>query len=181
MGRLQGHEGHTGKRGREAVNTRIQPASGRERAIIEYLAALDAQLIAHQDTLRERLKLIPNGWRQWRLLTVTVNNLLVAIYDTLPAKTLLHMQRLCTHGEVLVRLKPASRTPEQVVSSEDDLREIINAAMAAECAVCLKDERQIKGCKLRRALMNIVPPDEFAPHGCEYRNVALQNDYRDYI
>ena len=163
------------------MNTRIQPASGRERAIIEYLAALAAQLIAHQDTLRERLKLIPNGWRQWRRMTTTVNNLLVAVYDTLPPKTLLYMQRPCTHGEVLVRLKPASRTPEQVVASEDDLREVINAAMAAECAVCLKDERQIKGCRLRRALMNIVPPDEFAPRGCEYRNVALQNDYRDYI
>ena len=53
------------------MNTRIQPASGRERAIIEYLAALAAQLIAHQDTLRERLQLIPNGWRHWRLPKAT--------------------------------------------------------------------------------------------------------------
>lgn len=104
------------------MNTRTQPANGRERAIIEYLAALDAQLIAHQDVLRERLKLIPNGWRQWRLMTATANNLLTAIYDTLPTKTLLYMQRLCTYGEVLVRLKPAARTPEQIVASEDDLR-----------------------------------------------------------
>lgn len=114
------------------MNTRIQPASGRERAIIEYLAALDAQLIAHQDVLRERLK-------------------------------------------------PAARTPEQIIASEDDLREIINAAMAAECAVCLKDDRQAKGCKLRRALMNIVPPETFSAQGCEYRDVAIQCDYGEYI
>lgn len=163
------------------MNSRIQPASGRERAIIEYLSALDAQLIAHQDVLRERLKLIPNGWRQWRLMTATANNLLTAIYDTLPTKTLLYMQRLCTYGEVLVRLKPAARTPEQIVASEDDLREIINAAMAAECAVCLKDDRQAKGCKLRRALMNIVPPETFSVQGCEYRDVAIQCDYGEYI
>lgn len=163
------------------MNTRIQPASGRERAIIEYLAALDAQLMAHQDVLRERLKLIPNGWRQWRLMTVTANNLLVAIYDTLPTKTLLHMQRLCTYGEVLVRLKPASRTPEQVVVNEDDLREIFNTAMTAECAVCLKDDRQAKGCKLRRALMNIAPPETFSSQGCEYRDVAIQSGYGKYI
>lgn len=114
-------------------------------------------------------------------MTTAVNNLLVAIYDTLPTKTLLYMQRLCTYGEVLVRLKPAARTPEQIVASEDDLREIINVAMASECAVCLKDDRQVKGCNLRRALMNIVPPETFSSQGCEYRDVAIQCDYGEYI
>lgn len=163
------------------MNIRIQPANGRERVIIEYLAALDAQLIAHQDTLRDRLKMIPNGWRQWRLMTVTVNNLLVAVYDTLPIKTLQHMQRLYMYGEVAVRIKPAIRIPEQIMVNEDDLREIINKAMAAECAICLKDDRQAKGCKLRQAFVNIVPPEAFTLHGCEYRDVAVQSNYGDYI
>ena len=158
-----------------------RPVNGRELQIIEYLAALDAQLVGHQDTLRERLQLVPNGWRQWRLMTATVGALLSALYDTLPVKNLKRMEQLCRNGEVIVRLKPVARQPEQIIADEDDLRQIINAAMSAECAICLKDAREIKACRLRRALTAIVPPDQLADYGCAYRDVALQSEYGNYI
>lgn len=91
-----------------------RPASGREMQVIEYVAALDAQLTAHQDTLRERLKLVPNGWRQWRLMTATAGALLMALYGTLPLTSLKHIANLCKHGEVLVRVKPAAHTPGEI-------------------------------------------------------------------
>ena len=69
-------------------------------------------------------------------------------------------------GKFCVRLKPAARTPEQIVASEDDLREIINAAMAAECAVCLKDDRQAQG------LQTAPGADEHRPAG----NICLRRD-----
>ena len=90
----------------------IHPANGHELHIIEYLMALDAQLNGHQDALRERLKLVPNGWRQWRLITTATRSLLQAVYDTLPDKTLLYIDRLRAQGEVVVRFRPASRTHE---------------------------------------------------------------------
>ena len=86
----------------------IHPANGHELHIIEYLMALDAQLNGHQDALRERLKLVPNGWRQWRLITTATRSLLQAVYDTLPDKTLLYIDRLRAQGEVVVRFRPAS-------------------------------------------------------------------------
>ena len=43
-----------------------------------------------------------------------------------------------------------------------------------------KDDRQAKGCKLRRALMNIVPPENFL-RGMRIRDVAIQCDYGEYI
>ena len=112
----------------------IHPANGHELHIIEYLMALDAQLNGHQDALRERLKLVPNGWRQWRLITTATRSL-----------------------------------------------EIINAAMAGECAVCLRDEDAAKRCKLRRAMMDIVPPDDVPRCGCAYRNIAIESEYGKYI
>lgn len=159
----------------------IRPANGHELHIIEYLMALDAQLNGHQDALRERLKLVPNGWRQWRLITTATRNLLQAVYDTLPDKTLLYIDRLRAQGEVVVRFRPASRTHETVLASQDDLREIINAAMAGECAVCLRDEDAAKRCKLRRAMMDIVPPDDVPRCGCAYRNIAIESEYGKYI
>ena len=83
------------------------PATGHELHIIEYLMALDAQLNGHQDALRERLRLVPNGWRQWRLSTSATRSLLQAVYDTLPDKTLLYIDRLRAQGEVVVRFRPA--------------------------------------------------------------------------
>ncbi len=158
-----------------------QPANGREMQIIEYLAALDAQLTGHQDALRKRLKLVPNGWRQWRLMTVTTGALLSSLYDTLPLKSLKHMENLCRNGEVLVRIKPIARQPGQIVADEDDLREIINAAMASECALCLRGEKEVKSCKLRRAMMEIIPPEDIPLYGCPYRDITINSEYGKYI
>ena len=59
--------------------------------------------------------------------------------------------------------------------------EIINAAMAGECAVCLRDEDAAKRCKLRRAMMDIVPPNDVPSCGCAYRNIAIESEYGKYI
>ena len=133
-------------------------ANGREIHIIEFLAGLDAQLIQGQDILRERLKLIPGGWRRFRLAVMTTQRLLDEIYATLPMRTLRHMQRLCENGQVIIRPKPMIKMPDDVqIVQADDLRMLINTAMAAECAICLRDAREQKGCALRKALSNIAP------------------------
>ena len=45
----------------------IMEANAREIHTIEFLAGLDAQLVEGQENLRDRLRLIPNGWRDFRL------------------------------------------------------------------------------------------------------------------
>ena len=53
------------------------------------VAALNDGLRRGEDDLRERLKLVPNGWRDWRLVTSTVDRILTAIYMTVPDKQLI--------------------------------------------------------------------------------------------
>ena len=80
----------------------IMEANAREIDTIEFLAGLDAQLVEGQETLRERLRRIPNGWRDFRLAVTSAERVLDAVYSTLPNKTLVHMQKLAQYGQIVI-------------------------------------------------------------------------------
>ena len=123
----------------EAKKPTTMPANAREIHIIEFLAGLDAQLMQGQEILRDRLALVPDGWRKFRLAVTTTEKVLDGIYETLPMKTLKHMDRLCQCGQVIVRPRPLVKMPDDVqIVPADDLRLIINMIVAQECAMCLK-------------------------------------------
>ena len=50
----------------------------------------------------------------------------------------------------------------------------IEAAMRGECAMCIREGRDVKRCRLRDALLPVAPPSEFSRYGCEYRQPASQ-------
>lgn len=161
----------------------FKEANGREVKVIEFLAALHAQLLEGQECLEPRLRGIPDGWRRYKVALANVDWVLSRIYETLPVRTLRHMQRICEIGEIRIRPRPAIPLPDDVqIAPNDDLRTLINAAMAADCAICLKPANEQRGCKLRRALMRIVPPAELGGgSACEYAEAARQSDLGEYI
>lgn len=161
----------------------ILPANAREVHNIEFLAGLDVQLTDGCEILKDRLSVIPNGWRNFRLAQATVSRLMEKIYETLPDKTLKHMARLCSCGEIVIRPKSVIKRPDDAqIVLNDDLRTVVNHAMAAECAMCLKDPREQKKCKLRAALENIAPVAELKKNGlCNYVDVATAHGLGDYF
>ena len=93
------------------------------------------------------------------------------------------MDRLCACGEVIIRPKPMIKMPDdtQIVLT-DDLKLLINRAISAECAMCIKDAREQKKCDLRKALENIAPTAAVHKNGlCAYVDVATQNALGKYI
>lgn len=167
----------------EAKKPTTMPANAREIHIIEFLAGLDAQLMQGQEILRDRLALVPDGWRKFRLAVTTTEKVLDGIYETLPMKTLKHMDRLCQCGQVIVRPRPLVKMPDDVqIVPADDLRLIINMIVAQECAMCLKSPPEQKGCKLRKALEIIAPTAEVYRNGlCSYVDVAAAHKLGEYI
>ena len=165
------------------MSKQIMDANAREIHNIEFLAGLDAQLIQGQEILRDRLALIPNGWRNFRLAVSTTQKVLDAIYETLPLKILRHMDRLCKCGEVIIRPRPAIKMPDDVqIVLADDLRLLINMIVAQECAMCLKAPPEQKSCKLRKALQNVAPTAEVYKNGlCSYVDVAAAHKLGEYI
>ena len=114
-------------------------------------------------------------------IVMQTSRLLEKIYSTLPIKTLKRMEGICRNGEIVIRLRPPCSIPDHVLVNEDDMRRLINCAMATECAICLRDGREIDACPLRKILESIVPPEEYSVVGCSYRNIAISNEYGKYI
>lgn len=166
------------------MNPTVIPANAREIHIIEFLAGLDCQLMQGQEILKPRLDHIPNGWRDFRLAVTRTQKVLDRVYETLPTKTLKHMDRLCRLGEVVIRPKPLIRSPQddvQIVTNAD-LKVLINTSIAAECAMCVKDGREQKKCTLRSVLETIAPTAAVKANGlCAYTEVATQNELGHYI
>lgn len=161
----------------------IMEANAREIHSIEFLAGLDAQLIEGQETLKERLQRIPNGWRNFRLAVSTVEKVLDGIYDTLPHKTLVHMQRLCKNGQIIIRPKPMIKMPDDVhMVDADDLKYLINRVVENECAMCVRGHAEQKACPTRKALHHIAPTMSIHKDGrCSYIDVAAGNELGKYI
>lgn len=158
-------------------------ANAKEIHVIEFLAGLDAQLVAGQEHLKERLQAIQGGWRNFRLAVTTTERVLDAVYDTLPDKTLRHMTRLHECGEIVIRKKPLIPLPDDVqIVGNEDLKVLINSVVENECAICVKTCGEQRSCKLRNALKLIAPTEALNRDGrCEYRDVAAGNEMGEYI
>lgn len=160
----------------------LQPLKGKELKCVEYLVGMESRIAESGDALRERLRMVPNGWRDYRLIFATLDRLLLRLYDTIPTKGLQYLQKLTKHGEILIRFSPAARSQEWLLIKDDDLAVIANLAMASECAICLKQGREAKKCELRKALENIAPPHDGHPAGgCGYQNVVAGEKLGHYL
>ena len=160
----------------------LPPLKGKELKCVEDLVGMESRIVESGDALRERLRMVPNGWRDFRLIFTTLDRLLRNLYDTIPNKGLQYLQKLTKHGEILIRFSPAARSQEWLLIKDDDLAVIVNLAMAAECAICLKQGREAKKCELRKALENIAPPHDGHPAGgCGYQNVVAGEELGHYL
>ena len=158
------------------------PLTGKELKCVEYLVGMESRINESGDALRERCKRIPNGWRDYRLIASTLDRLLTNLYTTVPYKGRLYLKKLIDNGEILIRERPLVRTPEWRMIKDEDLATLVNTAMASECAICLREGKEAKKCKLRRALEDFAPPSNGHPAGgCGYMNVVLGAELGNYM
>lgn len=159
----------------------IMECGARELHIVEFITGLDCQLAMGEKHLEARLKSVPDLWRQYRIARKAVEKVIDGIYKSVPIKTLKHMQNLCKYGEVIIRPRGAVKVNDVQIVPSEELKVLINHVIENECAMCVKDQREQKGCQLRKALMLIAPPAEVNRKGCNYRDVAAENNLGEYI
>ena len=158
------------------------PANGREMAAIDWLGVICSQTHDREADLQSRLREIPYGWRDYRLAASTLMRLLKKVICALPARQQRHVTNVLRTHEVHLRLASTAKIPGDCLMVERDaFREIINTAMAAECAICLKSEAEIRGCKLRKALETCIMLEEYPKVGCGYTDVVTNNELGKYI
>ena len=159
----------------------IQEMNSRELHRFELIAVLDMQLHKGTEVLKNRLQTIPNGWRDYRMIATRLARLVSQIYETLPTNRIRYMETLCAYGEVLIRVRPAAKSDENILIPVSALKVLVNHAMAGTCTMCFKGRDEVKACKLRKALIEVAPPQDLTLGECPYRYVIEQNEEGRYI
>lgn len=156
-----------------------QPMNGPERRAISHLMAFFAMSGGHGDSLKGRLGGVKNGWRDWRLMISLAAKLYSALLATLPKRQLYQMLQLESQGECRITMKSATHSADYHMVDTHSLEVIVKRAIRSECEICVMDDRAVKGCKLRKALIDVAPPEEIPRFGCPYRDAGFGGDWED--
>lgn len=159
----------------------IMDMNSRELHRFELIACLDMQLKGGEEVLKCRLQTIPNGWRDYRMIVSRVGRLIDQLYNTMPERRVKYMEQLCAHGEILIRVKPAAKSDENLLIPVSALKVLVNHAMKGTCTMCFDGRDGVKKCKLRKALMEAAPPVDLEKGECPYRYVVESCEEGEYI
>ena len=148
-----------------------------ENALMMQLMVLRNALASHGEAVRERLKGTPNAWRDLRLLLRLVTKTQERLLDTMPDRRAAYYWNLAQHARVVVELPGPAKKGRFIMIDEKKLAAITEAAMCGECAMCMREGRDVKRCLIREALLEVAPPKDVRDghtlaFGCEYRGIA---------
>lgn len=131
------------------------------------------------DTLKDRCRLFPGGWRDLRCAQALSRKVMENLLCTVPAKKLLSMRRELTHTICEVKIKPpASSTQDTVMISRKALVDLINRAVYMDCLLCEKTAKECKRCTLYQAINACFPYELLDPQDelCPFAGVSKLED-----
>ena len=127
------------------------------------------------DTLKERCKLFPGGWRDLRCAYTLCQRLMEKLLCTIPAKKLLSMRRELTHTICEVKIRPLSSSEsDSVMLDRKALIDLINRAIYMDCMLCQKTVKECKHCPLFKTIDACFPYDLIDPKDelCPFAGVS---------
>lgn len=163
---------------KENTPIKITELSGSERKALQHLLAFYNQTAQYSNGMKDRLKQFPNGWRDWRLMVSLAEKLLGQLYSTLTPRHYQQMKLLEQHGECAVIIKPATKAERVEFVHEQALDVVIKRCIDANCGMCVKNDAEVRGCKLRKALFDIKAPMEIPRYGCVYRDIIHDESWK---
>lgn len=148
-----------------------------EHALMLDLMMLRNSLAHHGEAVRQRLAGYPYSWRDMRLLWHLVNKLQRQLLDTMPDRRVAYYDQMARHGQVIIDIPGPIPRGRHILITERHLAAITEAAMCGECALCIRDGKEVQRCPIREALLEVAPPETVSDcqnrwAGCEYRNAA---------
>ncbi len=153
-----------------------QMPNQRENIFLQDIMVLRNDLVRYSESVHARLVPYPGAWRDLRLMLHLVRKLQTILLDTLPDKKVAQLQNIALHGKFFIELPGPLWKNRFVCIDEKSLSALMQAAMEGECAICLREGRDVKRCPLRAALIATVPPEKILDNhqvmGCEYRDIG---------
>ena len=148
-----------------------------EHALMLDLMMLRNSLAHHGEAARQRLNCYPYAWRDMRLLWHLVNKLQGQLIDTMPDRRVAYYEQMARQGQVIIDIPGPIPRGRHILIGEKHLAAIMEAAIRGECALCIKEGKEVQRCPIREALLEVAPPETVSDcrdwwTGCEYRSAA---------
>ena len=146
------------------------PLSGREYNDLRSLLIAFNEVIGREENLLERLRKIPNGLRDYRLIKTKMSKLEDDILDTVPTKKLLAFKNELENSKIVLTSKWTPVPQEGIVHlREDAFLALLNRLISYECWSCDKKGRDVKKCPIRQTYLDCLhyepAPDEIPKDG----------------
>lgn len=156
------------------------PLSGREYYALRELFGMVSSFNNCAGDLEKRVKTIPGGWRDFRLLMTLSEKLMGKLLGTVPQKKLAMIRRELSHTtcEIKVTMDVSGRRAEGFSYVPDDaLVNTVERVMNWECLFCEKRGADVKRCPVRKDLDALYPWD-FPLKGetCPLAGMSIEKD-----
>lgn len=146
------------------------PLSGKEYDELRCLIVALNEVLKVSN-LTERIKTIPHGWRDFRLLCWLIDHFEDMLLDTVPTKKLMALKAELRNSKVALRVGWSGiPTPGVAHIDEKAFIQLLNMLVGMECWSCDKTGRDIKKCPIRNAYMDCL---HYEPSPVEKRTDGL--------
>jgi len=156
-----------------------KPLRQKEYYALRTLFGMVEMFAKHAELLEKRVKGIPDGWRDMRMIASVAQKLMEHILETVPDKKLASIQKELRHTVVEIKVTPdySGENSGCCYISEDTLDGLIQRLMNAECFLCDKSGAAMKACGLRKTLADAYPWD-FPTKGepCPFSMMRFENE-----
>jgi hypothetical protein len=125
-----------------------------------------------EDTLsgmEKRLKGIPGGWRDARMLASVAERLMEKVFMTVPTDQLQSLQANLKRLKMVIKLDPVSMDDDATYVPLEHMVSLVRAVQEDTCFLCSKDEIGAKKCPIRKALDAVAFVENEPVKGCRYR------------
>ena len=131
---------------------RTKPSNRREQDHFLYLSASLSDVLDAKDEMEARIKLIPNGWRDWCMLAAVMKNMVEKLKMTYEPAKRDQMKRTAHRCKHKLIIGPQVTTDEeQYVICASDFG-VLMCAAADKCHLCMGTPEDCKRCDLGRVL-----------------------------
>ena len=134
------------------MEIKTKPSNRAEQDHFLYLSASLSDVLDAKDEMEARIRLIPNGWRDWCLLASVFRRMLGKLKMTYEPSKRAQMQRTADRCKHKLIIGPQATTQEeQYVICQSDFG-ILAEATASKCQLCMGNPSDCKGCPLGKVL-----------------------------
>lgn len=136
--------------------------TSREYYVLRELFGLVSAFSTAQDALEKRVRSIPGGWRDMRLIQAVATRLMQNILATVPEEKLMLIRKELAHTKVRVSVERSIGTPDDGTKyfayvPYNALERIMARVVDDECLCCDKTRDEVLRCQLRKDIEATYP------------------------